>query len=41
MLTKLPAQNKIAAFDIDAQNTLLLSVRTNFRLPKATRSIDD
>ena len=39
MITKLPAQNKIEAFDIDAQNTLLLSVRTNFRLPKVTRSL--
>lgn len=39
MLTKLPAQNKIAAFDIDAQNTFTPSVRTNFRLPKATRSL--
>ena len=38
MLTKLPAQNKIAAFDIDAQNTFT-PVRTNFRLPKATRSL--
>lgn len=41
MLTKLPAQNKIAAFDIERSKYFTPSVRTNFRLPKATRFVEE